>query len=72
MSPGAPPDADPLPRPGYYRVSWQVDLPKDEFPTAHDAARHACELAGDCSGPLNVFVVVDGDEGTTTEHDLAG
>lgn len=75
MTPDAPggevPDAPPPPRPGYFRVSWSVDLPKDEFPAARDAAVHACELAGDCSGPANVFTVIDGDDGTAAEYDLA-
>jgi hypothetical protein len=58
-------------RPGYYRVLWAVDLPKDEFASPRAAAEHASELAGDCSGPVNMFRVLDGDDGAETEHDLA-
>lgn len=62
-------------RPGYYRVTWMVDLPRDEFTTPREAAEAARHLAAggcpDCDGVVNVYLVVDGETGAVTEHDLA-
>ncbi len=69
--PAANPCASTPVRPGYYRVTWCVELPKDEFESPAEAAKAACELAGDCSGPVNMYTVIDGDSGQETDHDLA-